>query len=465
VSPPEAFDTICAIATPAGTGGIGIIRVSGPAAIESVERIFQSSSEKKLRKAASHTLHHGTIRDPVSGEAVDEVLVAVMRRPRTYTKEDTVEVHAHGSPYVLQRILGMLMRESTRLAEPGEFTKRAFLNGRIDLTEAEAVMELIGVRSAAGHRAAMARLQGGLGRRMEDLRDRVGDLVARVEAMIDFPEEGLGDLQRERLRADLDAILQAADGLLATAETGRLAQEGVAVVIAGRPNVGKSSLLNRLLKEDRAIVSTIPGTTRDLIQETIHAEGVPLRIIDTAGLRDSTDALEGEGIKRTKTAIAAADLLLVVVDVQEGLGKAEARLLESFMAEKKVILVANKTDLVPKASERILTEIRGRVPTVAISATRGDGIMELFDLMAKTAIEMNGPEKGEVLIAQVRQRTSLEECCKHLELALHSVEGGFPEDVLAFDLRAALDRLGEITGAVTTEDLLGRIFRNFCIGK
>lgn len=463
--PLEESDTIAAIATPPGSGGIGIIRISGPAAVDTAARIFQSSGKTNLLEVPTHTVHHGVIRHPVTAEVLDEVLVSVLRKPKSYTREDTVEIQAHGGPFVLGKILELALSGGCRLAAPGEFTKRAFLNGRIDLTEAEAVMEVIDARTESAHRAAVSRLQGNLGRRIGLLRDELIRLLSTIEAFIDFPEEELGDLTRKALLHDMQINFDGVNSLFASADAGRIVQEGLAAVIIGRPNSGKSSLLNRLLDDDRAIVSTAPGTTRDLIEESVQTDGLRLRIIDTAGIRPSDDPVEIEGMRRTRRAIDTADLLVCMVDATGDWTPEEEASLRTHTEGRKAILVINKVDLAQDSARHFMAHPPIPVPAVAVSALHGTGIDELKVLLRKTASESIVGGGEPVLVAQMRHKVMLKECCEHLGLALRSLEDQMPEELIALDLRAALDRLGEIIGAVTTEDILDNIFNKFCIGK
>ncbi len=466
-------ETICAISTPIGEGGIGIIRLSGPKSIAIGDRLFRRCPSGPLHRVATHTVHYGHIIEPLTGEVVDEVLVTVMRAPRTYTREDIVEINAHGGPLLLHRILGLLMDQGARMAEPGEFTKRAFLSGRIDLTQAEAVMDLISAKTEASGRAALNRLKGALGREIQEVRDRLSFLLAYIEAAIDFSEEDLELLPPSRAIELIQESKARVQRLLDTAEEGRILRDGLATVIIGRPNVGKSSLLNCLLKQDRAIVTPLPGTTRDLLEEYLNIKGIPLRIIDTAGLRPSFDPIEQEGMRRTEAAMAEADLLLVMIDASQGLFEQEEGLLRKYQGNKKVLAVINKIDLAPMASEAIRQKIEGAIPTVAISATQGLGLEELkeaifvLSLSARGGVgshAVHGMGEG-ALVAHVRHKSALIATKTHLEQALESVKAGMPEEIIALEIRDALDRLGEIIGATTTEEILDRIFESFCIGK
>lgn len=472
---PKKFssETICAISTPIGAGGIGIIRLSGPQSVEIGDRLFRRCPSGPLHRVATHTVHYGHIIEPRTGEVVDEALVTVMRAPRTYTREDIVEINAHGGGLLLHRILGLLMGQGARMAEPGEFTKRAFLSGRIDLTQAEAVMDLISAKTEAGGRAALNRLKGALGREIQEVRDRLSFLLAYIEAAIDFSEEDLELLTPSRAIELIQEGLARVQRLLDTAEEGRILRDGLATVIIGRPNVGKSSLLNCLLKQDRAIVTPFPGTTRDLLEEYLNIKGIPLRIIDTAGLRPSLDPIEQEGMRRTEAAMAEADLLLVMIDAGQGLFEEEEGLLRKYQENKKVLAVINKIDLAPMASEAIRQKIEGTMPAVAISATQGLGLEELREAILGLSLSVRGGVgshalhgMGEgALVAHVRHKSALMATKAHLEQALESIKAGMPEEITALEIRDALHRLGEIIGATTTEEILDRIFQSFCIGK
>ena len=474
-SPQLSSDTICAISTPIGEGGIGIIRVSGPQSVAIVDQLFRRCPSGSLHHVATHTVHYGQIMESLTGEGVDEVLVTVMRAPRTYTREDIVEIHGHGGPVLLHRILGLLIEQGARLAEPGEFTKRAFLSGRIDLTQAEAVMDLIQAKTEASGRAALNRLKGALGREIQDLRDRLSFLLAYIEAAIDFSEEDLELLPQSKAIELVQDGLARVQRLLDTAEEGRILRDGLATVIVGRPNVGKASLLNSRLKQDRAIVTPIPGTTRDLLEEYLNIKGIPLRIMDTAGLRPSSDPIEQEGMRRTEAAMAEADLLLVMIDASQGLVKEEEDRIQMHQKDKRIIVVINKVDLAPQTSGEIREKIEKIAPAVVISATQGLGLEILKETIKALALSARGEGgvgshalhgMGEgALVAHVRHKAALMATKTHLEEALESIKAGMQEEILALEIRGALDRLGEIIGATTTEEILDRIFQSFCIGK
>lgn len=455
-------DTIAALATPPGEGGIGIVRLSGSQAINIAARIFHPRQGPGLAASRSHTLRLGLIRDPGSGETIDEVLVSVMYGPHSYTAEDVVEINCHGGALATARVLQLVLRTGARLAEPGEFTRRAFLNGRLDLTQAEAVLEVIRARSNQGLKAALAHLQGHLSYKINELSAGLTGVLAALEASMDFPEE-VGPVDQEKLK-DLRRILVGVGQLLASWEEGRLLSEGLKVAIVGRPNVGKSSLLNALLNQERAIVSNIPGTTRDTIEETLQLGGFTCRLIDTAGLRETADALESIGVARSKKAIEAADLVLMVIDLQAGIQEEDRRILDA-VKDKHVIVTGNKRDLVGDNYEGLAT-FAGDYPYVAISALTGAGLNELAQKVRELVLGGRAPRReDEPLITRVRHRDALEKCQEHLQSAIEAWEKGLPEDLIAVDLWAAVNYLGEITGATAREDILDRIFSDFCIGK
>lgn len=455
-------DTIAALATPPGEGGIGIIRLSGSQAVAIAGKIFIPRQGTGLAASRSHTLRLGLIRDPGSGETIDEVLVSVMYGPHSYTAEDVVEINCHGGALATARVLQLVLRYGARLAEPGEFTRRAFLNGRLDLAQAEAVLEVIRARSSQGLQAAMAHLQGQLSRRINELSTSLTGVLAAFEASMDFPEE-VGPVDQEKIQ-DLRQILAGVEGLLSSWEEGRLLSEGLKVAIVGRPNVGKSSLLNALLNQERAIVSNIPGTTRDTIEETLQLGGFTCRLIDTAGLRETADSLESIGVARSKEAIAAADLVLMVVDLQTGIQEEDRRILDA-VNDKYVIIAGNKKDLVGANYDELAT-FAGDYPYVAISALTGAGLDALAQQVKELVLGGRASRQlDEPLITRVRHRDALEKCQEHLRSAIEAWEKGLPEDLIAVDLWAAVNYLGEITGTTTREDLLDRIFSDFCIGK
>ncbi len=451
------FDTIAAVSTPPGEGGIGIVRLSGPDSFAIAERIFRPAHPGELK---SHRLHYGCVVDPATGEKLDEVLLAPMCAPRTYTREDVVEINCHGGLVPVRRVLELAIREGARLAEPGEFTKRAFLNGRIDLSQAEAALDLIRAKTSSAERIAMGQLEGGLSRRVNSVLDRVRDLCAHVEAYIDFPEDEIEPASLADIKSGLRAAEEEARKLSASFEEGRLFREGIKAVIAGRPNVGKSSLLNALLSEDRAIVTEMPGTTRDVLEEFVSIKGLPMRIVDTAGIRQAHDMAEEEGVRRTLRAMESADVILGMLDASDALHEGDRELLER-IANRNAALVLNKCDL-PRGMNEALPE---GVRLVEISARTGAGLDALRDAIYELSIKDPSALAEGVVVTNLRHRLSLDRAAGRLEAALLAMEEGKPLEIVAMEIREALDALGEIVGAVTTEDILDRIFSEFCIGK
>ena len=456
-------DTIAAISTPIGEGGISIIRLSGPDAVDIAGKVFVAKNPNWSR-AESHRLHYGFVVDDC-GNVVDEVLLSCMRAPRTYTKEDVVEINCHGGFTLAKKILELVIKHGARLAEPGEFTKRAFLNGRIDLAQAESVIDLIRAKTDKSLRMAAAQLTGVLSRKVGELQDGILGALAWIEANIDFPEEDIEETTAAQLIKSIEGFIEETEKLLKGYVAGKIYREGVSTVIAGRPNVGKSSLLNALLREERAIVTDVPGTTRDVIEEVVNIKGIPLRIIDTAGLREAKDVVEKIGVERARSVIERADLVLAVIDVNAGITEEDRKIL-GLLGEKKAIIVFNKIDAGVKVEKSSVEEIAGKRPAVWISAKTGEGLTELEECIEKTVLgESLSAADDEVLVARLRHKAALEKAAEHLKEAHATVSTGLPVDITAIDLRAAWEALGEITGSTVSEDVLDRIFADFCIGK
>jgi tRNA modification GTPase len=456
--------TIAAIATPPGIGGIGIIRVSGPQSHAILQQLFQAKNPPS--EFISHKLYFGAIVHPKTGMVIDEVLAVCMRAPQTYTREEVVEIHGHGSYLLLQEILALIVTfPDTRLAEPGEFTKRAFLNGRIDLTQAEAVAELLAARTKEGASLAVNQLRGGLHGDIWKIRDVLVALRAIVEVAIDFPDEEAEILDARALKARLAREVQEPlVRLLARAEGGKIIREGVSVVILGRPNVGKSSLLNCLLREERAIVTEIPGTTRDTIEEWLDIKGVPVRIVDTAGIREAAEAVEQIGIQRARQKLGEADLVLLVLDGGEGV-QAEDRALFEVAADKKVVVVVNKIDRAPSLDPGIYGEGFPGALVVAISAITGQGIDRLEEAVYEAATHGLGIQEPGVAAPNLRHAAALQRALGAVQQLGEGLDAELLPDLLAIDLQAALAFLGEIIGETTTDDVLDMIFAEFCLGK
>lgn len=459
-------DTIAAVSTPLGEGGIGIVRLSGKEAIAIATRIFTSPKRKRPHELESFRLAYGHIVVPASGEKIDEVLLSVMRAPHSYTREDVVEINCHGGMLALRRVLELVLTCGARLAEPGEFTKRAFLNGRIDLSQAEAVIDLIRAKTDESRKIAISHLQGKLSETITSLRDRIADVCVRIEAYIDFPEEDIEVDSREEIERTLGDILQKLHALVETYEEGRFFRDGLSTVIVGRPNVGKSSLLNALLQQDRAIVTEIPGTTRDVIEEYLNIQGLPLRIMDTAGIREVKDLAEKEGVKRSLRSIQYADLVIALFDGSAPLEESDRDVLEK-VRDKNCIFVLNKSDLPRIVDRKAFSSLidRPTSPVLEISAMKGDGLAELKDAIVQACLKNWREGRDGIVITNLRHKNALHAAMGAIRNAIASLSEDRPIEITALELRDALDRLGEIVGAVTTEDILQRIFSEFCIGK
>ena len=457
----DPADTIAAISTPPGEAGIGIVRLSGPEAAAIAQKIFRPHRPRQTWR--SHRLYLGHIVDP-QGEIIDEVLLAWMQTPHTYTRQDVVEINCHSGYGVLSRILSLVLENGARLAQPGEFTLRAFLSGRIDLTQAEAVLEVIRARTAAALQVAEGHLQGRLGRDLTRIREALLDWLARVEAALDFPEEA-EELLPPVFREGLEFQMAALKALAATYQEGRLLREGLLAVIAGRPNAGKSSLLNRLLDLDRAIVTEIPGTTRDLIEETINLGGILVRLSDTAGLRPARDRLEELGIQRTRERLTQADLVLYLVDGSLPLSPEDREALQELVG-RPGLAVLNKIDLPQSLRETDLSELTA-FPVVRISARTGEGIEGLKQAMLDLALRGGLKLSGE-LITQARHHRLVENCLGFLSQAQALLASDRPApawELVALELNEAIRELGEITGQEVGDEVLERIFGEFCLGK
>ncbi|SDF54216.1 tRNA uridine-5-carboxymethylaminomethyl(34) synthesis GTPase MnmE [Sporolituus thermophilus] len=457
-------DTISAVATAVGEGGIGIIRLSGPQALKVADALFRGVRGRRASDVASHTVAYGRIVDPATETVVDEVLLLVMRAPRSYTREDVVEIHCHGGPAPLRKILDLTLAHGARLAEPGEFTKRAFLNGRLDLAQAEAVIDIIRAKTDASLRMAVNHLAGGLSAQIRTLRDDILAMIAHLEAAIDFPEEDIEELAAEQAAAGINGLLAAIDKLLATAQTGRILREGLETVIIGKPNVGKSSLLNALLREKRAIVTDIPGTTRDIIEEYVNIRGVPLKIVDTAGIRETTDLVEKIGVERAQEIMRRADLVLLVLDASAPLS-AEDRQVLDMLQQQQVIVLINKTDLPVRLElDEVTARMAGR-RVLRISVLEGTGLDELEQAIVDMVYAGKAAPSDSAFVSNVRHAAALRQARQHLADALATTSAGMPPDFVVIDLRAAWEKLGEITGETVGDDIIDQIFARFCIGK
>jgi len=458
-------DTIAAISTPLGEGGIGIVRLSGSDAIAVAGPIFSSRKGERLSGAESHRLLYGSIKDPFTGGTIDEVLVSVMKAPHTYTKEDVVEINCHGGMVTLRNVLELILRQGARLAEPGEFTKRAFLNGRLDLSQAEAVLDVIRAKTDASRKVALEQLSGGLSGKITALRDRITSLCAHIEAYIDFPEDEIEPASQESLLKEIQDLRGELSVLSGSFEEGRFFREGLKVALVGRPNVGKSSLLNALLRRERAIVTETPGTTRDVLEEHLNIKGLPVRIMDTAGIRESHEMAEREGVVRSLKALDEADIVIALVDGSILPDDQDREVLERIRGKKSVVAI-NKSDL-PAADPSLdayLSDYSDHILEISAKTLSGlDGLKDrLLDLAA------NGASSGDiagVIVTNVRHKVALDHSVSALRRTSEALASHKPLEIVAIEIRDALDSLGEIVGVVTTEEILSKIFSEFCIGK
>lgn len=473
-------DTIAAIATPPGHGGIGIIRVSGPDAFALVLPLFRQAAGQN-GFPPSHQLTYGRIIAPGSGEILDEALVAFMRAPHTYTREDVVEIQGHGGPLVLSRILRQVLAQGARMANPGEFTLRAFLNGRLDLAQAEAVMDLISAQTEVGQRLAMQQLRGRISEQVQQARSTLLGAIARIEASIDFPEEDVPTPQPQELLPFIEEAQRRIDELLAGAEQGRLYRQGLRTAIIGRPNVGKSSLLNALLRAERAIVTPIAGTTRDTVEEVANVRGIPLHLIDTAGITPGDDPVEQLGVERSRAAAESADVVLLVFDGSElltsqdrqvsrelwamGFGSPRESDMPRETSNRPVIVVVNKADCQQRIELDELEYLWPGTPRVATSTRTGAGLTELEEQIAGLVLAGKMVQGEGALVTSARHQEALRRAAEHLRASYAPLLSRLPLDFVSIDLRAAYDALGEVTGETAHEDLLDQIFREFCIGK
>ncbi len=459
----DSSDTIAAISTPPGAGGIGIIRMSGPASLPLLKRIFQPLDSGCAFD--SHRLYYGRIVHPEEKKDLDEVLAVFMAAPKTYTREDVVEIHCHGNFLVLQSILELLISLGVRLADPGEFTKLAYLNGRIDLTRAEAVIDILSARTRKGMDMALDQLGGSLYHQVDVIRRSLVEMRAVVEVAIDFPDEDIEIVQYASLIAKVNEEVRIPlERLLRHAEDGRIFREGISVVIVGLPNVGKSSLLNTLLQEERALVTAIPGTTRDTIEEYLDIRGVPVRIVDTAGIRQGAGEVEMMGIERARKQIDQADLVLFMLDAERGISREDRVLLES-VRHKPLLLVSNKSDLAGTELDLTPLDLAEEVPSVAISAKEQHGIEELKNAIFKVVVGGREQWQEEGCAPNVRHKAALAAAREAALRLRQGLEVRVTSDLLAIDLQDCLEQLNEIVGVTTTEDVLDLIFEQFCLGK
>lgn len=458
------FDTIAAISTPPGEGAISIVRLSGDQAVQLADKVYQSGN-KRLSEVPSHTIHYGHIVDPKSNQLVDEVMVSVMRAPKTFTREDVVEINCHGGIVVVNQILQLLLREGARLAEPGEFTKRAFLNGRVDLSQAEAVMDLIRAKTDKAMGLALNQLDGNLSALIRSLRQEILETLAQVEVNIDYPEyDDVEELTTKLLLEKAQMIQQRIQALLATSKQGKVLREGLSTAIIGRPNVGKSSLLNHLLREEKAIVTDIAGTTRDVIEEYVNVRGVPLKLIDTAGIRETEDVVERIGVERSRKASAEADLILLVLNQSEPLTAEDEQLLEATSGLKRIILL-NKTDLPAQLEQEKLKKLIENEPVFSISVAKNDGLDRLESAISDLFFSGETGERDATYVSNTRHIALLEKASLSLEEVIAGIDSGMPVDLVQIDMTRCWDYLGEVVGDSVQDELITQLFSQFCLGK
>ena len=458
------FDTIAAISTAPGEGAIGIVRISGDLAISIASSIYQCGT-KQLEEQKTHTIHYGHIIDSKSGEVYDEVMVSVLRAPKTFTREDIVEINCHGGIVAINRVLQLVLRMGARLAEPGEFTKRAFLNGRIDLSQAEAVMDLIRAKTDKSMQLAMRQLDGQLSNLIQNLRQEILNTLAQVEVNIDYPEyDDVEEMTLQLLREKTQQVLQGIRALLNTASQGKILRDGLKTAIVGRPNVGKSSLLNVLLREEKAIVTDIAGTTRDTIEEYVNVRGVPLQLIDTAGIRETDDVVEKIGVERSRKALKEADFVLLLLNQSETLQEEDIRLLETTKGMKRIILF-NKTDLPSKLSTEDIAPYAQEEEIVTTSMLNKEGIDQLEEKIAGYFFQGQMNERDATYLSNTRHIALLEKAEQALVEVQNGIEMEMPVDLIQIDFTRAWDLLGEITGDSVQDELLTQLFSQFCLGK
>lgn len=460
----KEFDTIAAISTPPGEGAISIVRLSGTDAVKIANHVSHYQ-KKSLEEVPTHTIHYGHVKDPETQAVLDEVMFAVMRAPKTFTREDIVEINCHGGMVVANQILQLLLRQGARLAEPGEFTKRAFLNGRMDLSQAEAVMDLIQAKTDESMKLALNQLDGKLSHLIRELRQKILEALAQVEVNIDYPEyDDVEEMTATVLVNKAREVQQDVDHLLQTSRQGKILREGLSTAIIGRPNVGKSSLLNYLLQEDKAIVTEIAGTTRDVIEEYINVRGVPLKLVDTAGIRETDDVVEKIGVERSRQAIVDADLILLILNQSEALTEMDRELLTLTKGKRRIVLL-NKVDLPAQLDEEALKEYLENEPVLPISVLSSQGIDTLEQAIKDTFFSQETTGKDATYLSNSRHIGLLEETNRALQEVITGVEEGMPVDLVQIDMTCAWDLLGEIIGDSVQDELITQLFSQFCLGK
>lgn len=459
------FDTIAAISTPMGEGAIGIVRMSGEQAIEIADKLYRGKSGKRLQDVASHTINYGKIIDPSTSEIAEEVMVSVMKAPKTFTKEDIVEINCHGGLVSVNRVLQLILNEGARLAEPGEFTKRAFLNGRIDLSQAEAVIDLIRAKTDKAMNVALGQMEGRLSRHIKKLRQEIIETLAQIEVNIDYPEyDDVEEMTHKMLIEKALYVQEEIKRILQTSQQGKILREGLSTAIIGRPNVGKSSLLNSLVQENKAIVTDIPGTTRDVIEEYVNVRGVPLRLLDTAGIRETEDIVEQIGVERSRKVLQEADLILLVLNHSEELTSEDEKLFDA-VEGMDVIVIVNKTDLPQKIDMEKVEVLAKEHRLITTSLLNDEGIDELEESIS-TLFFAGSIEAGDMTyVSNSRHIALLSQALKAIEDAIRAVEADVPIDIIQIDLTRSWELLGEIIGESVHESLINQLFSQFCLGK
>lgn len=460
-------DTIASIATAKGEGGIGIVRISGDLALEIAKKIFRPKSQKKDTTFTTHKVQYGTVVD-IEGNPLDEVILLPMLKPNSYTKEDVVEIQCHGGPLVLKEILALVLSCGARLSDKGEFTKRAFLNGRIDLSQAQSVMDIISAKNKNALMTSLNSLKGGLKEKIEALRHDILGLIAHFEASIDFPEDDIEDLAKDEAYRKIVPMISTLEELEKSYQTGKILKDGLLTAIIGKPNVGKSSLLNNILKEDRAIVTDIPGTTRDCIEEYVNFGDVPLRIIDTAGIRDTEDVVEKIGVDKSKKYLKEGELILALFDSSRVLDKEDEEIIHN-LKDKRGIALLTKSDLTPQITKEILAEkintAGGEFKIISISNYEEDSLKALEEEVEKMVFNGDVPNRDSIYINTLRQLEALTKSKEHLKGAISAMDIGLSEDFITIDLKSAWENLGKLSGDAVEEDIIDEIFSQFCIGK
>ena len=455
-------DTIAAIATAPGEGGIGIIRISGEKSLQVAQSIFKSKSGKMIKDYNARTLIYGTVVD--NEKVIDEVLVAYIKGPNSYTAEDVIEINCHGGFISVKKILELILSKGVRLAEAGEFTKRAFLNGRIDLSQAEAITDVIKSKTDMAHEVAQSQLEGSLAKKIKDLRMNVTEVLAHLEVSIDFAEEDVEEITYQTLEEKALELRNEIKKLYDTAESGKILRDGLKTVIVGKPNVGKSSLLNSILGENRAIVTDIAGTTRDVIEEFVNIKGIPLKIVDTAGIRETEDVVEKIGVEKSRESFSTADLVIMVLDASRKLSEEDMEILES-LKNKKTIVLLNKMDLEPQIELEKIEEFVNSEEIIKISALKHQGIEELQDKIEAMVYHGSVKNSSNLMITNSRHKDALFKAYESINDAISAIEQRMPYDFIEVDFKNIWDYLGYINGDTVREDLLDTIFANFCIGK